>query len=153
MFQTHVQQYQTGFQGLPLLKTQVIMLGRRFLGQAFVTLKSVYRPVNSLTSTVARGISSPSSAPKTSSQVTPPSPAGLVIQQAPNYPTTWSTSQRQRPAAGEGPRFEQTNMELQPAPLSAMVLVNNEPIRFVEGRKVVCDGGRCFLLRLGYRSI
>ncbi|KAA1471489.1 hypothetical protein DENSPDRAFT_744389, partial [Dentipellis sp. KUC8613] len=61
--------------------------------------------------------------------------------QAPNYPTTWSTSQRARPSGTDGPRFEQTVMELQPTPLSAMELIANEPVRLVQGRKAVCDGG------------
>lgn len=43
--------------------------------------------------------------------------------------------------ARSGPRFEQTFMELQPNPLSAMELVANEPIKVVHGRKAVCDGG------------
>jgi NADH dehydrogenase (ubiquinone) Fe-S protein 6 len=66
-----------------------------------------------------------------------------VAPQSPNYPTTWTTNQRPRPAAGSGPRFEQTDMGLQPNPLSAMELINNEPIRVVKGRKAVCDGGDC----------
>ncbi|KAI6047643.1 ubiquinone oxidoreductase 20 kd subunit [Pisolithus marmoratus] len=64
-----------------------------------------------------------------------------VAPQAPNYPTPWSTSQRLRPVARSGPRFEQTFMELQPNPLSAMELIANEPVRIVQGRKAVCDGG------------
>ncbi|EGN99659.1 Ndufs6, NADH-ubiquinone oxidoreductase complex I 13kd subunit [Serpula lacrymans var. lacrymans S7.3] len=40
-----------------------------------------------------------------------------------------------------GPRFEQTAMELQPNPVNAMDLINQEPIRLVDGRKAVCDGG------------
>ena len=61
--------------------------------------------------------------------------------QAPNYASTWSTNQRQRPVGVSGPRFEQAVMELQPQPLSAMEMINNEPIRYVEGRKAVCEGG------------
>ncbi|TFY54772.1 hypothetical protein EVJ58_g8658 [Rhodofomes roseus] len=64
-----------------------------------------------------------------------------VIQQAPNYPATWSTSQRPRPQGRSGPRFEQTNMELQPNPPSALQMIADEPIRVVHGRKAVCDGG------------
>ena len=64
--------------------------------------------------------------------------------QAPNYPTSWSTSQRPRPGHQSGPRFEQTDMSLQPNPLSAMELVAQEPIRLVEGRKAVCDGGQAY---------
>jgi NADH dehydrogenase (ubiquinone) Fe-S protein 6 len=61
--------------------------------------------------------------------------------QAPNRLTTWSTNQRERPVASERPTLEQTVMELQPNPLSAMELIRNEPIRIVHGRKAVCDGG------------
>jgi NADH dehydrogenase (ubiquinone) Fe-S protein 6 len=34
-------------------------------------------------------------------------------------------------------------MDLQPQPLSAMEMINAEPIRIVHGRKAVCDGGEC----------
>lgn len=63
------------------------------------------------------------------------------VQQAPNHPTTWSTNQRERPGPQSGPRFEQTIMELQPQPLAAIEMIANEPIRVVQGRKAVCDGG------------
>ncbi len=66
-----------------------------------------------------------------------------AVQQAPNYPTTWSTSQQPRPGPGSSPRFEQTNMELQPNPLSAMEMIAKEPVRLVHGRRAVCDGGSC----------
>ncbi len=65
----------------------------------------------------------------------------VTLQQAPNFPTTWSTSQHPRPGPHYGPRFEQTDMSLQPNPLSAMELVAQEPIRLVKGRRAVCDGG------------
>jgi len=83
-------------------------------------------------------LSSSSSAVPTEAKPIPPA----VASQAPNRATTWSTNQRARPAGQSGPRFEQTVMELQPNPLSAMELVANEPIRLVHGRKVVCDGGK-----------
>lgn len=78
-----------------------------------------------------------------SSAVTTPPPVApkQVAPQAPNYPATWSTNQAPRPAGRSGPRFEQTAMELQPNPLSAMEMIANEPIRVVHGRKAVCDGG------------
>jgi NADH dehydrogenase (ubiquinone) Fe-S protein 6 len=41
-----------------------------------------------------------------------------------------------------GPRFEQTNMDLQPQPLSAMAMIAEEPIRLVETRIASCDGGK-----------
>jgi len=67
--------------------------------------------------------------------------ADVPLQQSPNYPSTWSTSQRPRPGLGSNPRFEQTAIDLQPNPLSAMELVSEEPIRLVHGRKAICDGG------------
>ncbi|THH21549.1 hypothetical protein EW146_g17 [Bondarzewia mesenterica] len=69
-----------------------------------------------------------------------------VSAQAPNYPTTWSTDQNPRPMGTTGPRFEQTIMELQPQPLSAMEMIANEPVRLVHGRKAVCDGGASLVL-------
>jgi NADH dehydrogenase (ubiquinone) Fe-S protein 6 len=69
-------------------------------------------------------------------------PIPAVASQAPNRATTWSTNQQPRPAGQSGPRFEQTIMELQPNPLSAMELIANEPIHLVHSRKVVCDGGK-----------
>ena len=65
-----------------------------------------------------------------------------VVPQSPNRAATWSTSQNPRPAGQSGPRFEQTAMDLQPNPLSAMELLANEPVRLVHGRKAVCDGGK-----------
>ncbi|KAJ7783778.1 hypothetical protein DFH07DRAFT_789075 [Mycena maculata] len=61
--------------------------------------------------------------------------------QAPNAPATWSTNQQPRPGPASSPRFEQTVMELQPNPLSAMALVSDVPVNMVDGRKAVCDGG------------
>lgn len=65
-----------------------------------------------------------------------------VVPQSPNRAATWSTSQSPRPAGQSGPRFEQTIMELQPNPLSAMELLATEPVRLVHGRKAICDGGK-----------
>lgn len=69
-------------------------------------------------------------------------PVPAVVPQSPNHAATWSTNQRPRPAGQSGPRFEQTAMELQPNPLSAMELIANEPVRLVHGRKAICDGGK-----------
>ncbi|KAI0778206.1 ubiquinone oxidoreductase 20 kd subunit [Trametes elegans] len=101
------------------------MLARR-------ALQGIARPLTRLSS------SSSSSTPVAAHEA--PSTAAAVPQ-APNYPTTWSTSQRPRPQAHSGPRFEQTIFELQPNPLSAMEMIAQEPIRVVQGRKAVCDGG------------
>ncbi|KAI0361594.1 hypothetical protein OH77DRAFT_1500893 [Trametes cingulata] len=101
------------------------MLARR-------ALQGLARPLTRLSS------SSTTSTPVPAHEGTAPA---APVPQAPNYPTTWSTSQRPRPAPQSGPRFEQTIMELQPNPLSAMEMINREPIRVVHGRKAVCDGG------------
>ncbi|KAF8489607.1 zinc-finger domain-containing protein [Gautieria morchelliformis] len=79
----------------------------------------------------------PTPSPAISPQAVPAHPA----PQAPNRAAPWSTSQRLRPLPESAPRFEQTAMDLQPAPLSAMELINNEPVRLVDGRRAVCDGG------------
>lgn len=42
-----------------------------------------------------------------------------------------------------GPRFEQTAHAFQPAPLSAIELIAEQPIRLVNARSAVCDGGQC----------
>ena len=70
-----------------------------------------------------------------------PKATAAVAPQSPNYPTAWSENQQLRPTQHSGPRFEQAVMELQPNPLSAMEMINQEPIRLVQGRKAVCDGG------------
>jgi NADH dehydrogenase (ubiquinone) Fe-S protein 6 len=97
----------------------------------------------------SRSASTSTTTPITSAHTATPTPAGstpstpVIGTQAPNYATTWSANQRTRPTAGSGPRFEQTAMQLQPNPLSAMAMIAEEPIRVVEGRKAVCDGGMC----------
>ncbi|KAK0478360.1 zinc-finger domain-containing protein [Armillaria novae-zelandiae] len=104
------------------------MLGRRLL-QA--------RPSSSL-STIAKALA------RSNSTAATPAPAAAsnpLAAQAPNFPTTWSANQQPRPLGQSNPRFEQTAMETQPAPLSAMQLISEEPIRLVDGRKAVCDGG------------
>ncbi|CCJ28213.1 unnamed protein product [Pneumocystis jirovecii] len=40
-----------------------------------------------------------------------------------------------------GPRFEQTDFNLQPQPESAIELIANIPIKFSNQRVVSCDGG------------
>lgn len=90
----------------------------------------------------ATSSSSTTSTTSAGTSIAHPKPSLPTVPQAPNYPTTWSTNQRKRPVAGEGPRFEQTNMEFQPQPLSAMEMINTEPIRVVHGRRAVCDGGQ-----------
>src|SRR6267378_4128878 len=102
------------------------MLSRRPFHRLNYALKSLKRAAS--TSTSGSAIKS-NDAAVTKKEGTP------VIQQAPNYSTTWSTSQRPRPGPASGPRFEQTAMDLQPNPLSAMQLVAEEPIRLVQGRK------------------
>jgi NADH dehydrogenase (ubiquinone) Fe-S protein 6 len=109
------------------------MLGRRALLRFTNGVKNITRSASSSTSEVA--VKANDAAIITKKDI----PA--TLRQAPNYPTTWSANQAPRPGPGAGPRFEQTDMSLQPNPLSAMELVAEEPIRLVQGRKAVCDGG------------
>ncbi|GAA5849153.1 hypothetical protein JCM9279_005805 [Rhodotorula babjevae] len=71
----------------------------------------------------------------------PHTPPSVGPAQAPNRTTTWSKSQAARTEAMVGPRFEQTNEMFQPRPLAAIELIQDEPIRLVEGRVAACDGG------------
>ncbi|KIM48209.1 hypothetical protein M413DRAFT_224901 [Hebeloma cylindrosporum] len=108
------------------------MLSRRAVHHLNHALKGVKRCAST---------STPTAAIKANDAAITKKEEAPVAQQAPNYPTTWSTSQRPRPGPGSGPRFEQTAMSLQPNPFSAMQLIAEEPIRLVQGRKAVCDGG------------
>ena len=122
-----------------ILVRNVNMLGRRTLPSLNHVLRNVSRPAST---------STPKLENTTSSAVATKKADVPTIQQSPNYPSTWSTSQRPRPGPGSGPRFEQTAMDLQPNPLSAMELISKEQIRLVHGRKAVCDGGMCLVLLL-----
>ncbi|CED84818.1 NADH:ubiquinone oxidoreductase, NDUFS6/13 kDa subunit [Phaffia rhodozyma] len=68
-------------------------------------------------------------------------PTGSLVAQSPNYATTWSPSQLPRNLAFTGARFEQTLLEYQPKPESAMEMISQVPVIMVHGRKAVCDGG------------
>ncbi|PPQ80814.1 hypothetical protein CVT25_001939 [Psilocybe cyanescens] len=120
------------------------MLGRHALPCLNHALKTLSRNASSSTTAAVKT----TDAPIKKALETPP----VTIQQAPNYPTTWSTSQAPRPGPGSGPRFEQTAMEFQPNPLSAMELISEEPIRLVQGRKASCDGDslRSCMLKRAY---
>jgi NADH dehydrogenase (ubiquinone) Fe-S protein 6 len=118
------------------------MLGRRALPSLNHVLRNISRPASS----TSKSDNATSSAVTKKAEVPLPT---TTQQQSPNYPSTWSTSQRPRPGLGSSPQFEQTDMNLQPNPLSAMELIANEPIQHVHGRKAVCDGGMHICLLLG----
>ncbi|KAI1143829.1 zinc-finger domain-containing protein [Hypoxylon sp. FL0543] len=63
------------------------------------------------------------------------------LTQAPNRKEIWSRSQRPRAAAMKGPRFEQTDFDLQPQPKAAIELIHRQPVRWTHDRVVACDGG------------
>ncbi|QPH01795.1 hypothetical protein C2857_005998 [Epichloe festucae Fl1] len=63
------------------------------------------------------------------------------IKQAPNRADIWSRSQKPRSKAMTGPRFEQTDFDLQPQPLSAIEMIHEERVRWTHDRVVACDGG------------
>ncbi|KAI1743960.1 hypothetical protein F4680DRAFT_325849 [Xylaria scruposa] len=63
------------------------------------------------------------------------------LKQAPNRTEIWSRSQKPRAAAMTGPRFEQTDFDLQPASKAAIELIHRQPVRWTHDRMVACDGG------------
>ncbi|KAK0551088.1 hypothetical protein OC846_000820 [Tilletia horrida] len=71
----------------------------------------------------------------------PHTPETIPSEQAPNYPSTWSANQNARENAMRGPRFEQMEVDFQPQPLSAMAMIQKEPVRLSSKRVVSCDGG------------
>ncbi|KAJ1558397.1 hypothetical protein HK096_001365, partial [Nowakowskiella sp. JEL0078] len=65
-----------------------------------------------------------------------------AVWQSPNREQTWSAAQRVKETViVDSARFEQTQLNLQPNPLSAIDLINAQPITKVEKRIVSCDGG------------
>ncbi|KAI0480515.1 hypothetical protein GGR56DRAFT_626401 [Xylariaceae sp. FL0804] len=63
------------------------------------------------------------------------------VMQAPNRLAIWSRSQRPRGQAMTGPRFEQTDFDLQPQAKAAIELIHRQPVRWTHDRVVACDGG------------
>ncbi|KAK6087892.1 nadh-ubiquinone oxidoreductase [Seiridium cupressi] len=63
------------------------------------------------------------------------------LQQAPNRTEIWSRSQRPRAKAMTGPRFEQTDFDLQPQSQAAIELIHRQPVRWTHDKVVACDGG------------
>lgn len=111
-------------------------------------------------------------APAVTADATPQVAPGAVqkeVLQAPNRAGIWSRSQRPRSEAMTGPRFEQTDFDLQvgephafhdvtssrelhwehrtnkrnvqPQPYAAIELVHKQPVRWTHDRVVACDGG------------
>ncbi|TPX50529.1 hypothetical protein SeMB42_g00677 [Synchytrium endobioticum] len=64
-----------------------------------------------------------------------------VVEQSPGRSEVWSKNQAKRQDAMSGPRFEQTRLEAQPSPPSAMDMIHRVPVTMVETRRVACDGG------------
>ncbi|KAI0396880.1 hypothetical protein F5Y17DRAFT_417211 [Xylariaceae sp. FL0594] len=63
------------------------------------------------------------------------------LKQAPNRTEIWSRSQRPRATAMTGPRFEQTDFDLQPQSMAAIELIHKQPVRWTHDRVVACEGG------------
>ncbi|KAH6636325.1 hypothetical protein F5144DRAFT_601080 [Chaetomium tenue] len=84
----------------------------------------------------------PAPASTTAPQVAEGGPVPTAVaQQSPNRAEVWSRSQQPRAAAMVGPRFEQTDFELQPRPYAAIELIHQQPVRWTHDRIVACDGG------------
>jgi NADH dehydrogenase (ubiquinone) Fe-S protein 6 len=81
--------------------------------------------------------------PKNALQESQPTAASpKPLQQSPNVPTTWSTSQNPKPHAFDNARFSQIRLDMQPNAPSAMGMVAEDPVRLVVARRAVCDGGK-----------
>jgi len=65
----------------------------------------------------------------------------LRTMQAPNRSKTWAASQRPRSEAFNHPRFEGAILEMQPRPVAAIDLIGEQPVRYINQRIAVCDGG------------
>ncbi|KAM0284832.1 hypothetical protein ACHAQH_001753 [Verticillium albo-atrum] len=114
---------------------------RRATTQLSRQLRTLYRPFSvsattRTTETVSVTEKNEASTPQTTDNAVP-----KTVQQAPNRAGIWSRSQRPRAEAMTGPRFEQSNFDLQPQPESAMSYIHEEPVRWTHSRIVACDGG------------
>jgi NADH dehydrogenase (ubiquinone) Fe-S protein 6 len=65
-----------------------------------------------------------------------------ALKQAPNRSTPWSDSQASRSQVLNHAKFLQKNLSEQPAPPSAMELIHQQPVRFVNDRIAVCAGNK-----------
>ncbi|PSS03754.1 hypothetical protein BD289DRAFT_478248 [Coniella lustricola] len=95
-------------------------------------------------STTARHLESKAvtSAPSTASPVAKKeTQVPVELPQAPNRKEIWSRSQKPRDVAMSGPRFEQTDFDLQPQSFAAIELIHKQPVRWTHERVVACDGG------------
>ncbi|KAK4190447.1 hypothetical protein QBC35DRAFT_490390 [Podospora australis] len=90
--------------------------------------------------TPAAGEVAPPAEGQTTSVAGGPAPTAVTTQ-APNRSEVWSRSQNPRSNAMTGPRFEQTDFELQPRPWAAIELIHKQPVRWTHDRVVACDGG------------
>lgn len=65
------------------------------------------------------------------------------VLQAPNRQATWSPSQRSREDIVNDVRFVQKDLTKQPQPYSAMELIAQEPVRYLEHTNIaVCNGNK-----------
>ncbi|WVN89095.1 uncharacterized protein L203_104311 [Cryptococcus depauperatus CBS 7841] len=92
-------------------------------------------------SSTARALSTAPEPPTPLPAEQPTAVSPTYLQQSPNVPHTWSTNQNPKPHAFANVRFEQTSLRYQPNRPSAMGMVNEDPVRLVQGRRAVCDGG------------
>ncbi|KAK0722764.1 zinc-finger domain-containing protein [Lasiosphaeria miniovina] len=95
----------------------------------------------------ARQLDSATAVPAAKTAASPAVPQKLpeepttAVQQAPNRTEIWSRSQQPRSQAMTGPRFEQTDFDLQPQSYAAIELIHEQPVRWTHDRVVACDGG------------
>ncbi|KAK9767596.1 hypothetical protein K7432_002483 [Basidiobolus ranarum] len=71
----------------------------------------------------------------------PQSATPEILKQSVNREGTWSLTQQTKKDAFSNARFEQTDLAAQPSPMAAIELIHEVPIKFVQARKVTCNGG------------
>lgn len=104
-------------------------------------LRAVVRPTSSFARVAHQVRAASSSVPKVQFDPSDKTPKDKAPGQSPNVPQPWSKSQQPKEAAFNNPRFEQVYVPTQPDSLSAMGLVDEQPVVKVQGRRAVCDGG------------
>ena len=86
-------------------------------------------------------------------QVQPSEESPTDVQQSPNVPTTWSTTQNPKPSVYDNPRFTQIDLSMQPNAPAGMGFSAKDPVRLVTTRTASCDGGVLALHYFGFYFI
>ncbi|ROW13099.1 hypothetical protein VPNG_05946 [Cytospora leucostoma] len=110
----------------------------------FRSARGLTRLASRAFTTTARQLEAKAVAPASSTATPVPkleSQTPAELPQAPNRKGIWSRSQQPRSEAMTGPRFEQTDFDLQPQSYAAIELIHKQPVNWTHDRVVACDGG------------